>query len=136
MRGSDLNLAIYNSNFFIRKCIIVFSLLFNIVMIMLLYFNKRYDILKYGMTTINEIATISNIFLLSSPTIQKNGNIDELIDPGKALFNEGGASVLFDCLVLCMLVKMLIFYSYWWCTLYLLIFVSMFYKLDKSASID
>lgn len=71
MRGSDLNLAIYNSNFFIRKCIIVFSLLFNIVMIMLLYFNKRFDILKYGMTTIKEITTISNIFLLNNPTIQK-----------------------------------------------------------------
>ena len=40
-------------------------------MIMLLYFNKRFDILKYGMTTIKEITTISNIFFLNNPTIQK-----------------------------------------------------------------
>ncbi|KAF5141379.1 n-acetylglucosaminylphosphatidylinositol de-n-acetylase family protein [Vairimorpha ceranae] len=129
MRGSDLNKAIHKSNYFIKKSLLLSTILFNTLIIILLYFNNRFDKFKFFISSCPEIFTILCIFKISAPVIRKNGNIEELVDPGTALSGKGIASVLFDSLVICMLVKMFIFYSYYWCILYVFIALSAFYEM-------
>ncbi|WUR03094.1 uncharacterized protein VNE69_03305 [Vairimorpha necatrix] len=128
MRGSDLNKAIHKSNYFIKKTLVMSTSFFNVLVLILYYFNNRLDLYKFVMSSIPELLVIFCIFKISTPKIIKSGKIEELVDPGTSLSGKGVPSLLFDSLVICMIVKLLIFYSYWWCVLYILILVCAIYE--------
>ncbi|KAK6089980.1 hypothetical protein P3W45_001026 [Vairimorpha bombi] len=129
MRGSDLNKAIYNSNYHIKKTLLASSVLYNILIVILFYFNDRFDKIKFIISSVPELISIVCVFKISRPAIKRENNIEELIDPGTSLSGKGVPSLLFDILAVSMIIKFMIFYSYAWAILYISIGGLIFYEL-------
>lgn len=129
MRGSELNKAIYDTNYHIKKTLVASCILFNILIIILFYFNNRLDKFKFIISSIPELFAIFCVFKISKPVIKRENNVEELIDPGTSLSGQGVPSLLFDILAVSMITKFLIFYSYFWSILYISIGGLIFYEL-------
>lgn len=129
MRGTKLNKQIYDDNYQIKKALFSSSIIFNIITIIMFYFNGRFNITKLIISSIPEITVIFCILKISRPKFKYENKTVELIDPGTSLTNQGIPSLLFDILAVNMIVKFFIFYSYYWCILYGAILFLIYYEL-------
>ncbi|KAF9763144.1 hypothetical protein NGRA_1472 [Nosema granulosis] len=128
MRGSGKNKAIYECNQHIKKAMYYGEVLFNVMVLIFYAYNKCYGYSKFIFTTIPEMICVLLIMKISKPKIDKEDGAVVLSDPGVDLSGKGFPSILFDSLVVCMIVKILIVFSYFSLFIYLLIPISMGYE--------
>lgn len=128
MRGSNQNKAIYDCNQQIKKTLYFGEGLFNVLICIFYAYNKCFNYTKFILGTIPELITVFLIFKISRPTIRKENNTVTLVSPGADLSGKGLPSTLFDSLIVCMLAKILVVFSYYFLIIYLLIPLSMLYE--------
>lgn len=129
MRGSKINKQIYDDNYQVKKALCSSCIIFNLVTVILFYFNGRFNFTKMIISSIPEIIVIMCILKISKPSFKYENNTIELVDPGTSLTKQGIPSLLFDILAVNMIVKFFIFYSYYWCFLYVCILLLIYYEL-------
>ncbi|EQB60817.1 n-acetylglucosaminylphosphatidylinositol de-n-acetylase family protein [Vairimorpha apis BRL 01] len=92
--GSKINKQIYDDNYQVKKALCSSCIIFNLVTVILFYFNGRFNFTKMIISSIPEIIVIMCILKISKPSFKYENNTIELVDPGTSLTKQGIPSLL------------------------------------------